>query len=876
MVIPIKHHAHRWGTNFDRMYRNRAHELRAAWWRLSDDFHEFKEVFKKPWWFELSTLKRRASMDYDEYDTDWRISVDRLYKCTSQGDESAFKDAYSDAASDSVESYLGMARSPSPCLPAVEALDDPSLNLCHRCAGINAESLSGEFGYEHGLLSELPSLDQLNRFMDWPNCGPTELCKLCVVFVEAFRGSKLCSHISVPSGDRYRLVLDLEGVEKETTQEKDHFNAFHVLSGQKTLTKTKSISSLVLRIMDLDLVEQLEEYTGPRGSYPEGTLMESNRKFSCFTDENDPNIQFGVTPVRTVGDSTSSAASFEVAAAWLSECLAADPSETTSLSLKKAEPSSWDEDVRRLRFENVSGWPEVSHSPGPERPTRLLEIGSGLEGDIVHLIENDEDEVPYATLSYCWGIKESNKQSQWLTTTKNVHSRRAGFQRSDLPQTLQDSITVSKKLGIQHLWIDALCIIQDSEDDWTVEAAKMGGIYRGSLVTIVAAASSSAEHGFFNQRSISTMEVLRAHEKLISIQSSLSDGRTSTLHIIIGNARGKDRYSSGTTGQDLEIEDLYRCQVKKGHWFQRAWTLQEHVLSRRVLFYTSQMLLWECEHCRLSEDRFPQMQGDKLYPLELVGSGAWRGPDSALTLKKWYCGLAEQYSRRQMTFEGDKMVAIGALAKATSRGRQIPYLAGLWGDSVCSGLMWSPDGPGSKSKAATCPSWSWASQSSPITYILADRQRPSNEFMPQLLDVHVEAADIRNPFGDVKSGYVMLHTKLQTARVLRDYLGQSPNHSYWPFCHREVRGLFIDSETVMSQWPVAAYMDDEDNVTHEVLVALVGNYYSFVALLLTSPKLDAEEYWRVGIAILEYNVWGIKEPVDREIMRWTTRTIKIV
>lgn len=236
------------------------------------------------------------------------------------------------------------------------------------------------------------------------------------------------------------------------------------------------------------------------------------------------------------------------------------------------------------------------------------------------------------------------------------------------------------------------------------------------------------------------------------------------------------------------------------------------------------MLLWECGHCRLSEDSFPQMQGDKPYPLELVGSGARRGPDLALTLNTWYCGLVEQYSRRKLTFEGDKMVAIGALAKATSWGRQIPYLTGLWGDSVRSGLMWHADGPGSKFKTTTCPSWSWASQSSPVTYDLADRQWSSTNFTPQVLDAHVEAADVRNPFGDVESGYVMLHTKLQTARVLRDHLGRralpSPKGN---LCNREARGLFIDPETWMSQWPLAAYMDDED-VTHEVVVALVGNF----------------------------------------------------
>ncbi|KAG6362903.1 hypothetical protein INS49_007998 [Diaporthe citri] len=616
-------------------------------------------------------------MDYEEFDRVWRGIAIGLYEYASQGDESVFTGDHSDsdAASRSAESIPGLARpqnteyppiqgSSSSCPSAVGALDDSSLNLCHRCAGINAESLSSELGYEHGLLSELPGHDQLDQLKHWPNSGSNRFCKLCVVFMETFR-EPFDDGIRMFVQDRHRLVLDLEGLEQEQMQEQDHFSASHVLSDQ-----AKPMSSLVLRIVNPDLVEQLKKYTGPRGSYPEGTFTHT-RKLGCFVDENDPNVPFGVTPIRPVGDSTSSAASFEVAAAWLSQCLAADSPETASMSLQQVESSSWDEEGLPLSLENVSGWPEVSHSLAPERPIRLLEIGSGPEGGIVRLIENDEDELPYATLSYCWGIKTSTRQSQWLTTTK------------------KDSITVSEKLGIRNLWIDALCIIQDSKDDWTAEAAKMSGISLGSLVTIVAAASSSAEHGCFNQRSASTMEVLRANEKLISVQSSFSDGRKSNLHIIT-DWWGREKLSSR---EGLEIEDL-------STYFPEGF-----------FSVTSQMLLWECSHCRLSEDRFPQLQGDRLYPLEPVGSGVCRGPEPALTTETWYTGLMEQFSGRQLTSEGDKMVTIGALAKATSWGRHMPYLAGLWGDSIRSGMMWRRDGPGSKSKTMTCPSWSWASQS---------------------------------------------------------------------------------------------------------------------------------------------------------------------
>lgn len=96
-------------------------------------------------------------MDYEEYDRVWRGSAIGLYKCASQGDESVLTDDRSDPASRSGEDTedTSIQVSPSQRTSAEEALNNSSLNLCHRCAGINAESLSAELGHEHGLLSEL-------------------------------------------------------------------------------------------------------------------------------------------------------------------------------------------------------------------------------------------------------------------------------------------------------------------------------------------------------------------------------------------------------------------------------------------------------------------------------------------------------------------------------------------------------------------------------------------------------------------------------------------------------------------------------------------------------------------------------------------------
>lgn len=52
---------------------------------------------------------------------------------------------------------------------------------------------------------------------------------------------------------------------------------------------------------------------------------------------------------------------------------------------------------------------------------------------------------------------------QSLTLSRYV----TGVAVNDLAHTIQDAIRVTQSLGFSYIWIDALCIIQDSQDDKT-------------------------------------------------------------------------------------------------------------------------------------------------------------------------------------------------------------------------------------------------------------------------------------------------------------------------------------------------------------------------------------------------------------------------
>ncbi|KAJ5802154.1 uncharacterized protein N7503_004604 [Penicillium pulvis] len=91
----------------------------------------------------------------------------------------------------------------------------------------------------------------------------------------------------------------------------------------------------------------------------------------------------------------------------------------------------------------------------------------------------------------------------------------------DLPQTFQDAIQLTRRLGIRYLWIDSLCIIQDSHEDWLDQSAVMGGVYQYSYLNIAATKSTDPYGGLFTTRNPCVVTPLR-----VPIYVTVPDGVT--------------------------------------------------------------------------------------------------------------------------------------------------------------------------------------------------------------------------------------------------------------------------------------------------------------------------------------------------------------
>lgn len=116
-------------------------------------------------------------------------------------------------------------------------------------------------------------------------------------------------------------------------------------------------------------------------------------------------------------------------------------------------------------------------------PTRLLYVGGS---DNPRLVETSQEifQKPYAALSHMWG--DRSQLPPLRTILSKYEDMQKGIPMWMLSKNFADAVTVARQLGLQYIWIDSLCIIQDSLTDWQKEAVMMHKVYRYAEVTIVA------------------------------------------------------------------------------------------------------------------------------------------------------------------------------------------------------------------------------------------------------------------------------------------------------------------------------------------------------------------------------------------------------
>ena len=267
--------------------------------------------------------------------------------------------------------------------------------------------------------------------------------------------------------------------------------------------------------------------------------------------------------------------------------------------------------VRRCQSHPIC---QLNYSPSPTedsfRPTRLIAVGSSNE-ETVRLIDDLDsvgDVVEWVALSHCWGKTRMRKQ----LLNADLNAMKSSISITDLSKTFQDAIIITRGMEVPYIWIDSLCILQDSDgpgpEDWRKEANRMGLVYAHAVCVISATASADSEQGcFYDKKSPESLP------KYILRTNIDSGGQTRALVVYLDEP------------QDASLADLFRNHVEEAPLTTRGWTFQERVLAKRIVHFCNGFILFECNTVRASQY---QPEGVHYPPKEhLHTDGSLRSPE---------------------------------------------------------------------------------------------------------------------------------------------------------------------------------------------------------------------------------------------------------
>ena len=128
---------------------------------------------------------------------------------------------------------------------------------------------------------------------------------------------------------------------------------------------------------------------------------------------------------------------------------------------------------------------KCSWSAKGELPTRLVAVDRTEEKKDLSIRLCHSDSLPreteYVSLSHCWG-----KVPFFKLTQDKLQELEQSIPLQQLPMVFQDAIRITYDLGFRYIWIDSLCIIQDSRDDWHKESLAMDRVYLNGVLNLAA------------------------------------------------------------------------------------------------------------------------------------------------------------------------------------------------------------------------------------------------------------------------------------------------------------------------------------------------------------------------------------------------------
>jgi hypothetical protein len=284
----------------------------------------------------------------------------------------------------------------------------------------------------------------------------------------------------------------------------------------------------------------------------------------------------------------------------------------------------------------------------------------------------------YVALSYVWG-----QLPMFRLLKSNVErlSRQGGLDEvlGELPQTILDAMEFVKSLGLRFLWVDALCLIQDDQGDVEVGIEVMNSVYSGSYFTIIAASGKDARSGLPGVKSGS--------RRVMQTVSNLSPS---------------------DDGLEMTVQHSIDWHLKRSVYKQRGWTLQELVLPRRTVIFINNQVYFRCQEANWSEETTADAFTHHLDPDDSNISRVPDPLDEGGVASWWaYQKLFEEYSSREIRFDGDALRATAGIMRPLCAGMETRMLEGLPANYLDNVLLLTSS-LGNLRRRPSFPSYSWA------------------------------------------------------------------------------------------------------------------------------------------------------------------------
>ena len=285
----------------------------------------------------------------------------------------------------------------------------------------------------------------------------------------------------------------------------------------------------------------------------------------------------------------------------------------------------------------------------------------------------------YIALSYIWGNIDPYPGASLESRSADEHD--SGMLLPQLPQTVEDALLITQRLGEQYLWVDAYCLNQHDPVVLSQQVKDMDAIYENAFLTIVAASGENSNTG------------------ITGVSKPLHPTEQPTVSTAAGDL-------NATFLKDFSA--VYEsCPLNK-----RAWTLQEAVLSTRLLFLTDHNYYMRCR-CAVYLDI---LSG----PATLQSKRQSYGDLFNITRFHFegYSAAIQQYTSRKMSNPSDALNALAGLLHRIERKSKERFFLGLPESEFVNALLWTPVKNQPFFRRDGFPSWAWCGGVGEVEYKL--------------------------------------------------------------------------------------------------------------------------------------------------------------